>query len=153
CRFGIATAEALVGGPGPLRFAGDAEAHAVTLAEAAGPGQILISRQTQELAAAAIETESAGPDRFVLRSAHPAARPLPLRLDAPLVGRDEEMRQLEAACAQASREQVTMLVTVVGEAGLGKTRLVHELAGRLGREVNVLTGRCLPYGEGITFWP
>jgi DNA-binding SARP family transcriptional activator len=153
CRFGVATAEALVGGPGPLRFAGDAEAQAVALAEAAEAGQILISRQTQELAAAAIETEDAGPDRFILRSAHTAVRPLALRLDAPLVGRNEEIRQLEAACVQATREQVTVLVTVIGEAGLGKTRLVHELAARLDREVNVLTGRCLHYGEGITFWP
>jgi DNA-binding SARP family transcriptional activator/tetratricopeptide (TPR) repeat protein len=153
CRFGVATAEALVGGPGQLGFSGDVETEAVTLAEAAEPGQILISRQTQELAAAAIETESAGSDRFVLRSAHAAARPLALRLDAPMVGRNEEMRQLEVACALATREQRTILVTVMGEAGLGKTRLVHELAGRLGHEVNVLTGRCLPYGEGITFWP
>ena len=96
CRFGLATGEALVGGSGPLGFAGDAEAQAVTLAEAAEPGQILISRQTQELAAAAIETESAGPDRFFLRSAHAGVRPLALRLDAPLVGRDEEMRQLRS---------------------------------------------------------
>jgi len=153
CRFGVATAEALVGGPGPLRFAGDAEAQAVALAEAAEAGQILISRQTQELAAAAIETDDAGSDRFILRSAHAAVRPLALRLDAPLVGRNEEIRQLEAACVQAAREQVTVLVTVIGEAGLGKTRLVHELAERLGHEVNVLTGRCLHYGEGITFWP
>jgi predicted ATPase len=80
-------------------------------------------------------------------------RPRALRLDAPLVGRDKELRQLEAACAAAIRDRVTMLVTVIGEAGLGKTRLVHELAGPFGREVNVLTGRCLPYGEGITFWP
>ena len=153
CRLGVATAEALVGGRGPLRFAGDAEARAVALAEAAEPGQILISRQTQELAAAAIETESAGPDRFILRSAHAVMRPLALRLDAPLVGREEEMRQLEAAFAQATREQMTTLVTMIGEAGIGKTRLIHELTGRLGREVSVLTGRCLPYGEGITFWP
>jgi predicted ATPase len=153
CRFGVATAEALVGGPGPLRFAGGAEAQAVALAEAAEADQILISRQTQELAAAAIETESAGPDRFILRSAHVAMRPLALRLDVPLVDRNEEIRQLEAACAQAIQEQVTTLVTVIGEAGLGKTRLVQEFAGRLGNEVNVLTGRCLPYGEGITFWP
>ena len=154
CRFGVATAEALVGGPGgQLRFTGDAEAQAIALAEAAEAEQILISRPTQELAAAAIETESAGPDRFILRSAHEAMRPLALRLDVPLVGRNEEMRQLEAACAQATREQMTVFVTVIGDAGLGKTRLVHEFAGRLGREVNVLTGRCLPYGEGITFWP
>ena len=153
CRFGLATGEALVGGSGPLGFAGDAGAHAVMLAEAAEPGQILISRPTQELAAAAIETESAGPDRFLLRSAHAGMRPLALRLDAPLAGRDEEMRQLEAAYAQATRERVTMFVTVIGEAGIGKTRLVHEIAQRLSRAANVLTGRCLPYGEGITFWP
>jgi DNA-binding SARP family transcriptional activator/tetratricopeptide (TPR) repeat protein len=153
CRFGLSTGEALVGGSGPLGFAGDAGAQAVMLAEAAEPGQILISRQTQGLAAAAIETESAGPDRFLLRSAHAGVRPLALRLDAPLAGRNEEMRQLEAAYARATRERVTMTVTVIGEAGLGKTRLVHEMAGRLGHAVKVLTGRCLPYGEGITFWP
>jgi DNA-binding SARP family transcriptional activator len=153
CSFGLATGEALVGGSRPLGFAGDAEALAVVLAEAAEPGQILISRPTQELAAAAIETESAGPDRFFLQSAHAGVRPLALRLDAPLVGRNEEMGQLEAAYARANREQVTVFVTVIGEAGLGKTRLIHEMTGHLGREVNVLTGRCLPYGEGITFWP
>jgi DNA-binding SARP family transcriptional activator len=153
CRFGVATGEALVGGSVPLGSAGNAGTQAMVLAEAAEPGQILIGRQTQELAAAAIETESAGPDRFILRSAQAAARPLAPRLDAPLVGRDEEMRQLQAACAVASQEQVTTLVTVIGEAGLGKTRLVYEVAGRLGQEMNVLTGRCLSYGEGITFWP
>jgi DNA-binding SARP family transcriptional activator len=153
CRFGVATGEALVGGSVPLGSVGTAGTEAVMLAEAAEPGQILIGRQTQELAAAAIETESAGPDRFILRSAQAAARPLAPRLDAPLVGRDEEMRQLETACAVASHEQVTTLVTVIGEAGLGKTRLVYEIERRLGQEVNVLTGRCLPYGEGITFWP
>ena len=153
CRFGLATGEALVGGPGPLGFAGDVGARAVTLAEAAGPGQILISRQTQQLAAAALETDSAGPDRFLLRSAHAGARPLAVRLDAPLVNRDEEMRFLQAAYARATRERVTMTVSVIGEAGQGKTRLVQESAERLGREANVLTGRCLPYGEGITFWP
>ena len=152
-RFGLATGEALVGGSGPLGFAGDVGVRAVMLAEAAGPGQILISHQTQQLAAGAIETDSAGPDRFLLRSAHAGLRPLAVRLDAPLVGRGEEIRRLEAAYARATRERVTMTVTVIGEAGLGKTRLVQEFAGRLGREAHVLTGRCLPYGEGITFWP
>jgi len=153
-RFGVATAEALVGGHGgQLRFTGDAEAQAIALAEAAEAEQILISRPTQELAAAAIETEGADHDRFILRSAREAMRPLALRLDVPLIGRNEEMRQLETACGRATREQMTVFVTVIGDAGLGKTRLVHEFAGRLGSEVNVLTGRCLPYGEGITFWP
>ena len=152
-RFGVATGEALVGGSVPLGSAGNVSAQAVMLAEAAEPGQILISGQTQELAAAAIETESAGPDRFILQSAQAAVRPLALRLDVPLVGRDEELRQLAAACAVASQEQVTTLVTVIGEAGIGKTRLVYEIERQHGHEMTVLTGRCLPYGEGITFWP
>ncbi len=153
CRFGLATGEGLVGGSGPLGFAGDVGARAVTLAEAAAPGEILISQQTQQLAAGAIETDGAGPGRFLLRSAHAGLRPLAVRLDAPLVGRGEEMRRLEAAYARATRERVTMTITVTGEAGLGKTRLVQEFAEGVGREAHVLTGRCLPYGEGITFWP
>ena len=153
CRIGVATGEALVGGSVPLWSAGNVGDQAVLLAEAAEPGQILISQQTQELAAAAIETDVVGAGRFVLRSAEVTARPLALRLDGPLVGRDEELRQLTAAFAMTSQEQITTLVTVLGEAGLGKTRLVYELARRLGAEANVLTGRCLPYGEGITFWP
>jgi DNA-binding SARP family transcriptional activator/tetratricopeptide (TPR) repeat protein len=152
-RFGLATGEALVGGPDPLGFAGDVGVRAVMLAEAAAPGQILISSQTQQLAAGAIETDNAGPDRFLLRSAPAGLRPLAVRLDAPLVGRGDEIRSLEAAYARATRERVTMTVTVIGEAGLGKTRLVREFARRVSREARVLTGRCLPYGEGITFWP
>jgi predicted ATPase/DNA-binding SARP family transcriptional activator len=152
-RSGLATGEALVGGPGPLGFAGDVGVRAVMLAEDAGPGEILISQQTQQLAAGAIETDSADPDRLLLRSAHAGLRSLAVRLDAPLVGRGEEIRRLEAAYERATRERVTMTVTVTGEAGLGKTRLVQEFAGRLGGEGHVLTGRCLPYGEGITFWP
>jgi DNA-binding SARP family transcriptional activator/predicted ATPase len=152
-RSGLVTGEALVGGPGPLGFAGDVGVQAVMLAEAAGPGEILISQQTQRLAAGAIETDSAGPDRFLLRSAHAGLRSLAVRLDAPLVGRGEEIRRLEAAYDRATRERVTMTVTVTGEAGLGKTRLIQEFARRLGGEGHVLTGRCLNYGDGITFWP
>src|SRR5690348_8379313 len=63
CRFGLATGEALVGGSGPLGFAGDVGAQAAVLAEAAGPGQILISQQTQQLAAGAIETKDVGSGR------------------------------------------------------------------------------------------
>src|SRR5262249_61983537 len=152
-RSGLATGEALVGGPGPLGFAGNVGAQAVMLAEAAGPGEILISQQTQQLAAGAIETDSAGPDRFLLRSAHAALRSLAVRLDVPLVGRGEEVGRLEAAYDRATRERVTMTVIVTGEAGLGKTRLVQEFAGRLGGEAPVPFRACLPYCDGITIWP
>ena len=76
------------------------------LAEAATPGQILISHQTKQLAAGAIETDSGGPDRFLLRSAQAGLRPLAVRLDAPLVGRGEEICRLEAAYARATRERI-----------------------------------------------
>jgi DNA-binding SARP family transcriptional activator len=151
--FGVATGEALVGGPGPLGFAGDVGSRAAMLAAAAGPGTILIDRPTQRLAAGAIETSSARPDQLLLLSVRPGLRPLAVRLDVPLVGRAEESCRLEAAYARAVRDQVTVTVTVTGEAGLGKTRLVQEFAGRLDREAHVLTGRCRSYGEGITFWP
>jgi DNA-binding SARP family transcriptional activator len=152
-RFGLATGEALVGGSGPLGFAGDVGARAVLLAEAAGPGQILIGPQVRQLTAGAIEAEPAGPDRFLLRSAHAGLRPLAVRLDVPLVGRAEQLRLLESAYARATRDRVTSTVTLIGEAGLGKTRLIQEFADGLGGEAHVLTGRCLPYGDGITFWP
>ncbi len=151
--FGVATGEALVGAPGPLGFAGDVGSRAVMLAEAAGPGEILIDPPTQRLAAGAIETSSAGPDQLLLLSVRPGLRPLAVRLDVPLVGRAEETRALEAAYARAVRDRGAVAVTVTGEAGLGKTRLVQEFVGRLDREAHVLTGRCRSYGEGITFWP
>jgi len=152
-RVGLATGEALVGGPDPSGFAGDAVGQAVELAELAATGEILVGDQTRRLAAGAVEVEPAGDGRFRLLAAPIGARPLPVRLDAPLVGRAEELGQLREGLARAVREGRPVLATVLGEAGIGKSRLVHELAARLDGEATVLTGRCLPYGDGITFWP
>jgi DNA-binding SARP family transcriptional activator len=152
-RVGLATGEALVGGPDPAGFAGEATGRAVELAERAAPGEILVSGQTRRLAAGALEVDEAGGDRFRLVAAPVGARPLPFRLDAPLVDRHEELARLRDGLALAARERRPVLATVLGEAGIGKTRLVHELAARVESEASVLTGRCLPYGDGITFWP
>jgi DNA-binding SARP family transcriptional activator len=152
-RVGLATGEALVGGPDPSGFAGDAVGQAVELAELAAAGEILVGDQTRRLAAGAVEVEPAGEGRFRLLAAPIGARPLPVRLDAPLVGRAEELGRLREGLARAVRERSPVLATVLGEAGIGKSRLVHELAARLDGEATVLTGRCLPYGDGITFWP
>jgi DNA-binding SARP family transcriptional activator len=152
-RCGLATGEALVGGPDAAGFAGDATGRAVELAAAAVAGEILVGDATLQLAAGALEVEQAGPGRGRLRAARPGARPRAVRLDAPLVGRDAERRRLAEAFLRARVERAPVLVTVLGEAGIGKTRLARELAAQVAAEATVLTGGCLPYGEGVTFWP
>jgi len=176
CRVGVATAEALVSDADPLGFVGEAVVTAERLAEAAAPGQVLVSDGTYRLAAAALDAvplgdgrpgdgtgdgsgagtgggPDGGPDRYLLRAVHVGARSLPVRLEAPVLGRAAELRRIEEACHLARSGPTTVFVTVTGEAGMGKTRLVHELAARLGDTATVVTGRCLPYGDGVTFWP
>ena len=75
------------------------------------------------------------------------------RLDAPMVGRDEELSRLRSAFEQVVRDQSCRLVTVFGPAGIGKSRLANEHLAEIRDEATVLLGRCLPYGEGITYWP
>jgi hypothetical protein len=72
-------------------------------------------------------------------------------LDIPFVGREEELAVLERAFAAASEQRVPQLTTIVGPPGIGKSRLVRELVRRSG--ARVLVGRCLSYGDGITYWP
>jgi DNA-binding SARP family transcriptional activator len=152
-RCGLATGEALVGGPEAPGFAGDAIGRAVELAASAAAGEILVSDATLQLAAGALQVEQAGPGRLRLQAAQPGARPLAVRLDGPLVGRDAERGLLGEAFLRAVRERAPVLATLLGEAGIGKTRLARELAAQVAGEATVLTGSCLPYGEGITFWP
>jgi predicted ATPase len=63
------------------------------------------------------------------------------------------MGRLAVALQEAKTRRVARLVTVVGDAGVGKSRLIKEFATRAGEAARVLRGRCLPYGDGITFWP
>jgi class 3 adenylate cyclase/CRP-like cAMP-binding protein/tetratricopeptide (TPR) repeat protein len=74
---------------------------------------------------------------------------------APMVGRDEELALLDVLFGRAAREERPGLVTVVGPAGIGKSRLAHEFGDRVqrGGAAQVVRGRCLPYGEGLTYWP
>ena len=71
----------------------------------------------------------------------------------PLVGRELELAQLRQAYARAVRERRCHLVTVFGQAGIGKSRLSQEFVCTVEQEAHVLTGRCLSYGKGITYWP
>ncbi len=81
------------------------------------------------------------------------AAPFARRLDAPLVGRTRELAFLRDELAAAERERTCRLVTVYGAAGVGKSRLAAELLAEARDGAAVLTGRCLAYGDGITFLP
>ncbi len=90
---------------------------------------------------------------FRLLEILPDAEAVLRHFETPLVGRELELAQLRQAYERAKRERRCHLVTVFGVAGIGKTRLARELAASLEPEARVLTGRCLSYGEGITYWP
>src|SRR4029079_7172423 len=73
--------------------------------------------------------------------------------DAPLVGRERPMQMLQQAFHEAVEDRGWHLFTVLGVAGVGKSRLVDEFVTGLGDAAAVATGRCLAYGSGITYWP
>src|SRR5204862_1052793 len=75
------------------------------------------------------------------------------RLDSPMVGRDRQRRLLDEAFDQAVADRVCYLFTVLGAAGVGKSRLVNEFLGKAAPQARIVYGRCLSYGDGITFWP
>ncbi|MFL5750013.1 MAG: ATP-binding protein, partial [Chloroflexota bacterium] len=82
-----------------------------------------------------------------------AATATPVREDSPFVGRELEMDILTGAFAQVSAATSARLVAVLGDAGVGKTRLIADFLRRLGTKATIVRGRCLAYGDGITFWP
>jgi class 3 adenylate cyclase/tetratricopeptide (TPR) repeat protein len=161
-RIGVNTGEVVAGEGGTL-ITGDAVNVAARLEQAAAHGEILIGATTRELVRDAIESEPLEPLELkgkaervpawrLLRILEDAAA-IARRLDAPLVGRRRELDALRAELARARDERACRLVTVVGEAGIGKSRLSRELVSELGDGATVLAGRCLAYGDGITYWP
>jgi class 3 adenylate cyclase/tetratricopeptide (TPR) repeat protein len=164
-RTGVNTGEVVAGDPsqGQSFATGDAVAVAQRLEAAASPGEILMGHTTQQLVRDAVLVEPVAPLELkgkakpvaawrvlgVVSGAPAFAR----RLDSPLVGRQRELALLEQAFRRAEEERGCHMFTVLGAAGVGKSRLVNELLTALGSEAQVLLGRCVPYGEGITFWP
>ena len=150
-RIGIATGEVIAESARDVW--GDPLNQAIGLAQAAADREILIGDTTRRLAFNATRVEPAL-DGTVWRLLGLAARrPISLTVHGPMVGRDEELGHARATFDRTRREGEANLLTVVGEAGVGKSRLAQELVGRLVSEATVLTGRCLSYGEGIAFWP
>ena len=159
-RIGLNTGEVVVGTDERLAT-GDAVNVAARLEQAAGAGEVLLGDETAQLVRDAVETEELTLDLKGKAEPFVAHRLLALneeapafarRLDAPLVGRQRELRRLREAFAQAVADRSCQLFTLLGSAGVGKSRLTAELVGGLG-DARVVGGRCLPYGEGITYWP
>jgi class 3 adenylate cyclase len=161
-RVGVNTGEVVAGEPsGGQRFAtGDAVNVAARLEQAAQPGEILIGESTYRLVRDAVTVESVRSLSLKGRGeAVPALRLLAVpgltgrRLASPIVGRDRELELLDQAFDGVVRDQACHLVTVLGSAGVGKSRLVGEFLSGRADEATIVRGRCLSYGEGITFWP
>jgi class 3 adenylate cyclase/tetratricopeptide (TPR) repeat protein len=168
-RIGVNTGEVVVGAPREASsfVSGDAVNVAARLEQAARPGEILAGERTVAAARGAFEfgeprsVEAKGKSREVpCRSVVRALSLMRTRgvggLARVFVGREAELERLRAAYRRAARLQAPVLVTVLGDAGVGKTRLVRELWEQLGEEQPEpvrRTGRCLAYGQAITYWP
>jgi class 3 adenylate cyclase len=156
-RIGVTTGEVVTGTDERLAT-GDAVNVAARLEQAAPPGEALIGGPTLRLVRDAVEVDAAEPLQLKGKAELvPAYRLLAVRdvperrHDTRFVGRQRELALLRDAWARVQAGQCCELVTVVGEAGVGKSRLVAEALGSV--EATVVRGRCLPYGEGITYWP
>ena len=156
-RIGVNTGEVVTGTAERL-VTGDAVNVAARFEQAAAPGEVLIGASTHELVQGAVKAEPVEPlvlkgktepvAAFRLLAAHAAPE---RRHDSLFVGRERELGLLSEAWERAVAEQRCELVTVVGDPGIGKSRLAAEALASI--DVRVVRGRCLPYGAGITYWP
>ncbi len=159
-RIGVMTGEVVTGTQERLAT-GDAVNVAARLEAAAQPGEVLIGQPTLALVREAAEVEPLEPlEPLELKGkAKPVAAYRLLRVhDAPerrhaarFVGRQRELGAVREAWERVRADQRCELVTIIGDAGVGKSRLVAEVLASV--EATVVRGRCLPYGEGITYWP
>ncbi len=167
-RVGVNTGEVLAGHVGgAYTVFGDAVNVAARLQAAARVGGILVGERTQRLSAPAIAYRGLEPLRLKGKAQPvPAWEAVGLREpgrigerrqpSTPLVGRDGELFQLQTVFDRVVRDGASQLVTIVGEAGVGKTRLLRELERRLERReprVRIRRGRCLPFGSSVVYWP
>ena len=162
--IGVNTGEVIAGdaSTGQRLVTGDAVNTAARLEQAAGPGEIILGDLTYRLARDDIDVEEIAPLTLKGKAEPvPAYRFVGLRErpigaeaeSAPFVGREGEMGRLASALGEVTGRSGAALLTVVGDAGVGKSRLIREFAASVSRDAHVVRGRCLPYGDGITFWP
>jgi class 3 adenylate cyclase/tetratricopeptide (TPR) repeat protein len=164
-RIGVNTGEAVTGpaASGGSFTAGDTVNVAARLEQAARPGDIVLGCDTFRLVRHAVDAEPVAPlmvkgkraalEAFRLLTVAADARGRAQRPRAPMVGRERERRRLLDAFHQAVADRSCQLFTVLGAAGVGKSRLVAEVLETIDGAATVAAGRCLPYGDGLTWWP
>jgi DNA-binding SARP family transcriptional activator len=163
-RIGIAAGEVVAtSAEGGQRFvAGDPVGISARLQREAEPGEIVVGEVVARLIDHAAQLEARDaleiPGRqvpfatYVLREITSVAPAFERHLDAPLVGRKRELAAVRKTLKRAIETGSPRLVVVTGPAGIGKSRLAEEFARRA-KGVTRLSGRCLSYGDGITYWP
>jgi class 3 adenylate cyclase len=161
-RIGAATGEVVTGDPSGGKFVtGDAVNVAARLQAAGAAGEVLLDEATSRLVRNAVSTEPLGPmqlkgkaevvgvHRLVALAPPVSGR----RSASEFVGRARELGLMSGLLQEVAHDRVCRLVTVIGHAGVGKSRLVQEFLRSRAEGAAVAEGRCLPYGEGITYWP
>ena len=168
-RVGINTGEVLAGAVGDgYTVIGDTVNVAARLQAAGRPGTVTVGERTYRATAGEVEYRTLDPLHLKGKTepvpaweavgpiaAQPTRR-IRARAATPLVGRDDELSLMESLYGRVTRERRPHLVTLVGQAGVGKSRLLHEFRQRveqLAEEPPAFReGRCLPYGSGVVYW-
>jgi class 3 adenylate cyclase/tetratricopeptide (TPR) repeat protein len=160
-RIGVESGEVVVDEAESTFATGEAVNLAARLQQSAKPGEILFGPTAYRLARERVVVEDAGP--LELKGMEAALRawrvvavvegtPAQIGRAAPLVGRETELELLQNMFARTLHDGRAHLFTIYGEPGVGKSRLAREFVDGI-ETASVLSGRCLPYGEGITYWP
>jgi serine/threonine protein kinase/tetratricopeptide (TPR) repeat protein len=164
-RIGVNTGEVVAGDAtgGQALVTGHAVSVAARLEQAAAPGEVVIGEDTFRFVRDAVVTEPLEP--LIVKGKSEPVRALRLvdliswptahvpPMDSPMVGRERPLSLLVQTFEQVVADRACHLFTILGTPGVGKSRLIEEFVNRVGDRAAVLRGRCLPYGEGITYFP
>jgi predicted ATPase/class 3 adenylate cyclase len=142
---------------------GDVVNTAERLEAAAPAGGVLAGAETYRLVRHAVTAEQVAPltmkgktdpaPAWQVTGVDPMAGAVARHMDSPMVGRDRQLRILTGVAERSRDERTPQLVTILGLAGVGKSRLVHEFLGKIGTQATAIRGHCLSYGDAISYWP
>jgi DNA-binding SARP family transcriptional activator len=162
-RAGIESGDIVVQGPGAglHDVAGTVMSAATRLLQAAADDEVVVGRGAQRLLRGAVilravdrgPTDGGSATAWRVLEIVSGAPAVPRALDAPMFGRQEELTQLRSAFRRVMRLGTVVQFTVLGEAGIGKSRLANELVASIGAEAHAITLRCPAHGDGTTFFP